>query len=37
MFDEDALWNADPECEHDTVASRRGGVNCTKCDGWYCF
>jgi hypothetical protein len=32
-----ALWEADPDCEHDIVDAPGGGVKCTKCNGWYCY
>ena len=34
------LWGADPNCEHDIRAktmSEGGGVECTKCKGWFCY
>lgn len=31
------LWDADPDCEHDIKPAFGGGVNCTKCGGWFCF
>ena len=31
------LFDADPNCKHDTVDAPGGGVKCTKCRGWFCF
>lgn len=31
------LWNADPNCKHEIIGARGGGVKCTKCPGWFCF
>jgi hypothetical protein len=38
MLEEDEeLWDADPNCKHNVVAQRGGGIKCTKCPGWFCF
>lgn len=36
-WDNDELWNADPECKHEVVDAPGGGVVCKKCGGWCCF
>lgn len=30
------LFDADPECEHNII-SKWSGVQCLKCNGWFCF
>ena len=35
--DDEELWNADPNCKHNIVSARGGGVRCTKCGGWMCY
>lgn len=32
------LFDASPDCEHDVrPAPFGGGIKCTKCPGWFCF
>ena len=31
------LFGSDFYCEHDIIAKQRGGVECRKCGGWFCF
>lgn len=33
---EELLYNADPDCDHEVVA-RDSGVKCVKCPGWFCY
>lgn len=35
--DEEALYDADPDCEHEVEEQRRGGVKCKHCPGWFCY
>lgn len=35
--EEELLWDADPNCEHDVVCASGGGVKCTKCTGRFCY
>jgi hypothetical protein len=35
--DEDELYDADPNCQHQVQAASGGGVKCAKCTGWFCF
>lgn len=30
------LYDADPECEHETEEDW-SGIVCTKCGGWFCY
>lgn len=34
---DDELYDADPNCDHETVDVPGGGINCTKCHGWFCY
>lgn len=34
--DEEELYNADPNCEHEIV-TLWSGVKCRKCHGWFCY
>lgn len=34
--EEEALYNADPNCEHDIVLLW-SGYKCAKCPGWFCL
>ncbi|MNK80467.1 hypothetical protein D3C87_1001820 [compost metagenome] len=34
---DDGLFEADPNCEHNLISPRGGGVKCTKCPGWFCY
>lgn len=34
---EDELYDADENCEHEIAAAGFSGVKCTKCTGWFCF
>jgi len=31
------LYNADPNCNHNTIPAPGGGIKCTKCKGWFCY
>jgi len=31
------LYDADPNCKHQTVGMNGGGVKCIHCDGWFCY
>lgn len=33
----DVLYNADPNCKHETEIAPGGGIKCTKCSGWFCY
>lgn len=35
----DALFNADPNCDHDIheMGLGGGGVKCRRCPGWFCY
>lgn len=33
----DELWNADPNCQHETYCAPGGGIKCRKCPGWFCY
>ena len=35
--EKEELWDADPNCQHEIVASAGGGVRCKKCNGWFCY
>lgn len=35
--DNDELFDADPNCQHNLISPRGGGVKCTKCPGWFCY
>lgn len=34
---EEELYDADPNCKHIIVEADGGGVECTKCGGWFCY
>ncbi len=34
---EQELYDADPNCKHQTVDAPGGGIKCTRCAGWFCF
>lgn len=36
LGEEDELWEADPNCEHD-IETLWSGIKCRKCKGWYCL
>ena len=31
------LYNADPNCKHETVGLLSGGIKCIHCNGWFCY
>ena len=35
--DEDVLWDADENCEHNIESQPGGGIKCTKYGGWFCY
>ena len=37
IVDEQDLWDADPDCNHEVVDAPGGGIVCTKCGGWFCW
>jgi hypothetical protein len=37
IFETDELYNADPNCKHETYCAPGGGVKCKHCPGWFCF
>lgn len=36
-FSQEALWDANPTCQHDIQPAPGGGIKCTKCRGWFCY
>ena len=34
---EDYLYDADPDCDHEIIEKASGGIECTKCEGWFCY
>ncbi|PHE64435.1 hypothetical protein COF68_06250 [Bacillus toyonensis] len=37
ILEDEPLYNADENCEHDIQPANGGGVKCTKCSGWFCY
>ena len=35
--DEDGLFNAKPDCKHETYCAPGGGIKCVHCPGWFCY
>jgi hypothetical protein len=35
--EEHDLFDADPNCEHETKLHPSGGIVCKKCSGWFCY
>lgn len=33
----DELWGGDDNCEHQVYGKPRGGIECVKCGGWFCY
>ena len=34
---EDALWEADENCNHEIFYTPGSGMKCRKCPGWFCY
>lgn len=34
---DEELWQADPNCQHETYCAPGGGIKCRHCPGWFCY
>ena len=35
--EDEFLFDADENCNHEIVSASGGGIKCTKCKGWFCY